>query len=219
MRNYIFNIYRVMFISMMTFIFLACTNPQQNTPAETFRLKETETIVIPNTPNTPRPQQSTPAETHQSSATQTIMFIHTPKPDPASTSFNPSLPITSTEAMTQTEIAASLLTTWLEHYKGNALENTHFSLDDYEIVKIEIPEKLQVCAAKQDMGFIATIYYSVKPSQKSGSSWAAGSGEISADRLWINNKVQHVMIFANENAYTWKLLGNPPCNPGSASKN
>ncbi len=144
--------------------------------------------------------------------TQTTTPSPLPTPIPAQNGWTPEFTATisskEVEDYTQEEIAKILFTQWLDHFKTQDADSQH-RLSEYELLKVETPNSFSALRAEEDVDFIATISFSVKPSAFMFSSWVAGNGTVT-DQAWIRNKFLFTGVKKDNNLYSLKILGTGP---------
>jgi hypothetical protein len=118
------------------------------------------------------------------------------------------VPITSVNQYTQEEITSILFTQWLNHFETEDADSRS-RLDEYELLKVEIPKNLAFLAQEKAVDFVATVVYSVKPSVYMYSDWVAGNGT-SADNIWIGNKFLIVGVDKKNELYSLLIIGTGP---------
>ena len=155
---------------------------------------------------------ATPFVISEPVTTATLTEIPIPTPIPAKNGWTPeftaSLSNTTASQYTQEEIASILFTQWLDHFKTvNA--DSRSRLEEYELIKVEIPTNLTFLAKEKDVEFVATFVFSVKPFVYMYSNWNAGNG-VSTDNVWIRNKFLIAGVDVADDLYSLVILGTGP---------
>lgn len=122
--------------------------------------------------------------------------------------FTSTVSATLTSQYTQQQIASLLFTQWLDHFKTEDADSRS-RLDEYEIIKVEIPADLSFLAEENDVDFVATFVFSVKPYIYMHSNWNAGNG-VSTDDVWIRNKFLITGVDEVGDLYSLVILGTGP---------
>lgn len=136
---------KIIYFSAVIGIFLAaCNSPQNTLPSPTV--------------------STTPLVIYKPIITATLLIeISIPTLIPAKNGWTPeftaSLSNTIAGQYTQEEIASILFTQWLDHFKTvNA--DSRSRLEEYELIKVEIPANLTFLATEKDVEFVATFFFS-----------------------------------------------------------
>ena len=124
-------------------------------------------------------------------------------------SYHVTRPINSLEGSSQEEIATQLFYGWLENFKSGA-GDASIRLRDFTVQETTIPSEFQHCTKNSEIEFIASVTYSVEPMNPPSPDWDAGSGEPGSNN-WINGKIAYIGIMKTKDAYSFRLLGVPPC--------
>ena len=88
---------------------------------------------------------------------------------------------TTAKEETKEEIATRLFKTKMDQYKktGSSYDQEAYRIAEYNIVKVEIVEKVPDGYEVKDGEFVARITYNVTPENTTNSAWIAGNGELS----------------------------------------
>jgi hypothetical protein len=187
----------IILLSLLFGVFLTACNNLRNAP-----LLPTATATLPTV--------TKPAPTAKVIATQTEILIPTPIPakNGWTSEYTATVPSMSVNQYTQEQIASLLFTQWLNHFKTEDADSRN-RLDEYELLKVEIPKNLSFLAQEKAVDFVATVVFSVKPSVYMYSDWNAGNG-ISTDNIWIRNKFLIIGIDKKNELYNLLLIGTGP---------
>ena len=135
-----------------------------------------------------------------------------PTPIPAQNGWTPeytaTVSIASVSQASPEEIANLLFTQWLEHFKTSDADSRN-RIDEYVITKVEIPANSTSLAQEQDLGFVATVLFSVKPTILMYSNWVAGNGIID-DQNWKRDKFLFIGVVKEDDIYRLKIIGTGP---------
>lgn len=160
--------------------------------------------------------QDIPNSTNTPTTTATIITLESQNRVPTSISakngwtpkYIATLHILPLNQYTQEEIANLLFTQWLNHFKTEDADSRN-RLDEYQILKVEVPENLAYLAQEQSVEYVATVVFSVKPTVYMYSSWNAGNG-ISDDNIWIRQKFVIIGIEQQKDVYSLRIIGTGP---------
>ena len=179
----------ISFSAVIGMFLTACNNPQN-------------THISPTV-------SATPFVVFESVSTATPTEIPIPTPIPAKNGWTPefiaTLSNTIASQYTREEIASMLFTQWLDHF-ATANADSRSRLDEYELIKVEIPTNLTFLVKEKDVEFVATFVFSVKPFVYMYSNWNAGNG-VSKDNIWIRNKFLIAGVDVTDNLYILVILG------------
>ncbi|MBN1120673.1 MAG: hypothetical protein JXJ17_06310 [Anaerolineae bacterium] len=113
---------------------------------------------------------------------------------------NPQLPVADIEGMTQEDVAAWLMSAYLDHYLCPEIDDLS-RLVDYQIEGTELQ-------SRGDLQFTVMVTFSVQPVMGIDSNWIAGNGEL--DDPWIRDKMLFVTVELQDDVYVIGSMGTGP---------
>jgi hypothetical protein len=117
------------------------------------------------------------------------------------------IPIASLDTKSQSEIAYLLFDSLLAHFKTPDADSRN-GLVDYAILNVQAePDLYSQLAVEQEVDFVATAIYSVRPTILMYSNWVAGNGDVAFQSGWINQKSLFIGIYHENGTYRIKILG------------
>jgi hypothetical protein len=125
---------------------------------------------------------------------------------PVSETHTATIPVSETLGMSREAIVRALFDRYLNYYKSEPLP-PNASLDDYQIVSVDLDPRLQTMATiEKRADYVARVIFSVKPALMIYSNWVAANGAIHADK-WIRDKELIVGVIRAGNIYRLSLIG------------
>jgi hypothetical protein len=113
---------------------------------------------------------------------------------------NPQLPVADIEGMTQEDVAAWLMSAYLDHFTCPEIDDLS-RLVDYQIEGTSLQ-------SRGDLQFTVQVTFSVQPVLGTNSNWIAGNGEL--DDPWVRNKMLFVTVVLQDDEYVIGSMGTGP---------